>query len=106
MASRKLAGLMPEEDNLIDDHNKKTPVDMNDIEEILRALLDRYSNTRQLDNEFARMRREDASVEEAYIQWCEDNGLDVESGYREFVNEIVESQDSYWDSYREFGNDI
>jgi len=79
---------------------------MNDISEVLRELLDRYSNTRELDLEFARMRREDEDFESAYRQWCEDQGYSVETGYREFINEIVESQDSYWDSYREFGNDI
>jgi len=79
---------------------------MNDISDTLRALLDRYSNTRQLDNAFERMRRDDAIFDQDYKVWCEENGYDVETGYRDFVNEIVESQDSYWDSYQEFGNDI
>jgi len=79
---------------------------MNDISEELRALLDRFSNTPELDQEFDRMRREVRGFEEDYQQWCEDHGYDMETGYREFVNEIVDSQDSYWDNYREFGNDI
>ena len=32
---------------------------MNDITDILRELLDRYSNTPELDEEFERMMRED-----------------------------------------------
>ena len=59
---------------------------MNDISEILRELLDRY--------------------EDEYVQWCEDNGYSVKDGYLDFINEIVESQDSFWDNYNEFGNNI
>ena len=79
---------------------------MNDISEILRELLDRFSNTSDLDNEFERMRRSDEEFEKDYIAWCDDNGYNVKDGYRDFVNEIIESQDSFWDNYQEFGNNI
>lgn len=79
---------------------------MNDISEILRELLDRYSNTPELDEEFERMRREVEDFESDYVSWCDDNGYNVKDGYRDFINEIVESQDSYWDNYQEFGNNI
>ncbi len=79
---------------------------MNDISEILRELLDRYSNTPELDQEFERMRREVDNFENDYVSWCEDNGYNVKDGYLDFINEIVESQDSYWDNYQEFGNNI
>ena len=69
---------------------------MNDISDILRELLDRFSNTPELDEEF----------EKEYVIWCEDNGYSVKDGYRDFINEIIESQDSYWDNYQEFGNNI
>ena len=36
----------------------------------------------------------------------EENGYSVKDGYRDFINEIIESQDSYWDNYQEFGNNI
>jgi len=85
---------------------KSTNKTMNDISDILRELLDRYSNTPELDQEFERMRREDEGFEEDYAVWCEDNGYNTKDGYREFLNEIIESQDSYWDSYHEFGNNI
>ena len=32
--------------------------------------------------------------------------ISVKDGYRDFINEIIESQDSYWDNYQEFGNNI
>ena len=79
---------------------------MNDITDILRELLDRYSNTPELDEEFERMMREDKEFVEEYTVWCEENGFSVKDGYRDFINEIIESQDSYWDNYQEFGNNI
>ena len=79
---------------------------MNDISEILSELLDRYSNTPELDQEFERMRREVDGFEDDYAAWCEDNGYSIKDGYLDFINEIVESQDSYWDNYQEFGNNI
>jgi hypothetical protein len=79
---------------------------MNDISEILRELLDRFSNTLELDQEFERMRRMDEQFEKDYAMWCEDNGYSLKDGYRDFIDEIIESQDSYWDNYQEFGNNI
>ena len=79
---------------------------MNDISDLLRELLDRYSNTPELDQEFERMRREDEEFDKEYIIWCDENGDTVRDGYRDFINEIIESQDSYWDNYQEFGNNI
>jgi hypothetical protein len=79
---------------------------MNDISEILRELLDRFSNTPELDQEFERMRREVDGFNNDYVEWCEENGYSVKDGYRDFIDEIVESQDSYWDNYQEYGNNI
>ncbi|MBQ1736814.1 MAG: hypothetical protein II040_01080 [Muribaculaceae bacterium] len=79
---------------------------MNDISEILRELLDRFSNTPELDQEFERMRREVDGFNDDYVEWCEENGYSVKDGYRDFIDEIVESQDSYWDNYQEYGNNI
>ena len=79
---------------------------MNDISEILRELLDRFSNTPELDQEFERMRRGVDGFNDDYVEWCEENGYSVKDGYRDFIDEIVESQDSYWDNYQEYGNNI
>ena len=79
---------------------------MNDISEILRELLDRFSNTPERDQEFERMRREVDGFNDDYVEWCEENGYSVKDGYRDFIDEIVESQDSYWDNYQEYGNNI
>lgn len=79
---------------------------MYDISDLLRELLDRYSNTSDLDNEFRRMLRDDPNLEDEYAEWCDEHGYKKSTGFRDFINEIVESQDSFWDSYQEFGNNI
>lgn len=79
---------------------------MNDISDILRELLDRHSNTSALDREFKRLLRDDPTLQDDYAEWCEDHGYKQETGFRDFIDEIVESQDSFWDSYHEFGNNI
>ncbi|MBR3101988.1 MAG: hypothetical protein IKH19_09570 [Muribaculaceae bacterium] len=79
---------------------------MYDISEILQELLDRYSNTSQLDREFNRMLQEDEDMQEDYREWCDVHGYSTTSGYRDYIDEFVESQDSIWDNYKEFGNDI
>jgi len=79
---------------------------MNEISDILRELLDRYSNTPELDAEFERMQREDEDFAKEYAIWCEESGYAVKDGYRDFINEIIESQDSIWDNYQEYGNNI
>ena len=75
---------------------------MNDISEILRALLDKHSNTAALDEEFHDMLRDDEQLKSDYATWCDEHGYKKSNGYRDFVNEIVESQDSVWDNYLEF----
>lgn len=77
---------------------------MNDISEILLELLDKYSNTRDLDDAFQEMLRADDELHNDYNTWCLDHGYSKNSGFRDFINEIMESQDSYWDNYRDFDN--
>lgn len=79
---------------------------MYDISDLLRELLDRFSNTSELDDEFRRMLRDDPHLADEYAEWCDDRGYKKSTGFRDFINEIVESQDSFWDSYQEFGNNI
>ena len=55
--------------------NKKK--NMYDINDILRELLDRYSNTPELDMQFDRMMREDEEFVKEYTVWCEENGYSV-----------------------------
>ncbi len=79
---------------------------MNDISEILRELLDRCGNTSVLDIEFKEMLRCDDELKTEYKSWCNAHGYSRRDGYREYINELVESQDSIWDNYKEYGNEI
>ena len=79
---------------------------MNDIAEILRELLDRYGNNDTLDTEFQALLMADDDLKKDYNMWCKAHGYTKRNGYREFVNELVESQDTIWDNYKEFGNEI
>ena len=79
---------------------------MYDLTELLQELLDRYSNTDKLDREFNRMLQQDDTLQNDYREWCDVHGYAAETGYRDYINEFIESQDSIWDNYKEFGNDI
>ena len=85
--------------------NKPTHI-MNDISEILRELLDRYGNSNRLDREFDRMLQADEILREDYDEWCDVHGYSLATGFRDYIDEFVESQDSIWDNYKEFGNEI
>ena len=45
------------------------------------------------------------TLEEA-VEWCRERGYSTRTGFRDYVDELVESQDSIWDNYREYGHDI
>ncbi|MBR1882630.1 MAG: hypothetical protein IJ808_06380 [Muribaculaceae bacterium] len=79
---------------------------MYDIAEILRTLLDRHSNTSVLDREFKEMLLHDSALSKEYAVWCDEMGYERATGYRDYIDEIIESQDSIWDHYKEYGNDL
>ncbi|WP_407401978.1 hypothetical protein [Sodaliphilus sp.] len=79
---------------------------MNDISDLLRELLDRCGNNETLDSEFQNLLQADVRLQDEYKLWCNAHGYTVRNGYRDYINELVESQDSIWDNYKEFGNEI
>ncbi len=79
---------------------------MNDIQDLMRELLDKYGNTEELDAQFTALLQADDDLQEEYKIWCNAHGYRKSNGYRIFINELVESQDSIWDNYKEFGNEI
>ena len=66
-------------------HNSKTLLykTMNDISEILRALLDQLSNTEEVE------------------LWCEDMGYGIKTGYQDFIDEQMRDREDFWDSMSE-----
>jgi len=79
---------------------------MNDIPDILRELLDRYDSLEVVEQTFKQMTHSDDQLATDYRQWCRAQGYSVRNGCREYINELVDSRDSIWDNYKEYGNDI
>lgn len=52
--------------------------------------------------EFRRLLSEDAVLQERYRLWCEETGHSPRSGFEEFCEEFIDSQQSIWDSFDDF----
>ena len=74
---------------------------MNDISEILRALLDQFARTSEVEREFANMMNNDAQLKEDYYLWCEDMGYDSKTGYQDFIDEQMLDRDEFWEAMNE-----
>lgn len=74
---------------------------MNDISEIIRALLDQYSNTSEAEREFESMMNEDSQLKSDYKQWCDEMGYDNKTGYQDFIDELMQDRDEFWESMSE-----
>ena len=74
---------------------------MNDISEILRALLDQFARTSEVEREFANMMNNDAQLKEDYQLWCDEMGYDRKTGYQDFIDEQMQDRDEFWDSMNE-----
>lgn len=74
---------------------------MNDISEILRALLDQYARTSEVENEFSRMMDNDPQLKEDYNLWCDEMGYDVKTGYQDFIDEQMQDRDEFWEDLNE-----
>lgn len=74
---------------------------MNDINDILRNLLDQYSNPSDVDQAFEQMLIEDDELKSDYNEWCFANGYDPKRGYKDYLDELIESRDSIWENIDE-----
>ena len=74
---------------------------MNDISEILRALLDQYARTSEVENEFSRMMDNDPQLKEDYNLWCDEMGYDVKTGFQDFIDEQMQDRDEFWEEMTE-----
>lgn len=74
---------------------------MNDISEILRALLDQYSSSHEAERRFVEMMNEDAQLKEDYRLWCDDMGYDNKTGYQDFIDEQMLNRDEFWETLAE-----
>lgn len=74
---------------------------MNDISEILRALLDQYARTSEVEREFSRMIDNDPQLKEDYDLWCDEMGYEVKTGYQDFIDEQMQDRDEFWEALNE-----
>lgn len=71
-----------------------------DIEETIRAIIDQHRSIDFVESEFQRQLNDDEKLKEAYMDWCEELGLSPKTGYVDYIEEILESENSVWDHYR------
>ena len=76
-----------------------------DIEDIIQALIDQNQSIDFVESEFQRRLNEDAELKEAYLEWCDAQGLSPKMGYIEYIEEVIESRNSVWNTLSEFGDD-
>lgn len=74
---------------------------MNDISDILRTMLDRTSRISDVEREFERMMDMDDVLRSDYVQWCREMGYETKSGYKDYLDELLEQRDSIWEGFDE-----
>ncbi|MGN0212931.1 MAG: hypothetical protein ACI4AN_08335 [Muribaculaceae bacterium] len=73
-----------------------------DIEDTIQAIIDQHRSIDFVESEFLRMLNEDSELKAKYMEWCYELGYSPKTGYMDYIEEILESQDSVWDSLTEF----
>lgn len=74
---------------------------MNDISDILRALLDQYSRASDVGREFKQMIDTDSALMADYKEWCDAMGYSTATGYKDYVDELIDSRNFIWDNINE-----
>ncbi len=75
---------------------------MTDIEDLLRSLIDQHKSIDIVESEFKRILNEDPMMKEDYLAWCEEGGYSYKTGYEDFIQQIIDSDDSIWDTLIQF----
>ena len=75
---------------------------MNDIEDLIRELLDRVGSGETLDREFEQMLEGNSALNDDYRAWCREHSYRPRNGYREYVRLLLEQRDEVWSDYAEF----
>ena len=75
---------------------------MTDIAKLLQSLIEQHRSSDIVESEFKRMLNEEPGLKEIYNSWCEENGYSPRNGYKEYIQEIFDSQESIWDSFISF----
>lgn len=75
---------------------------MNDITQVFNSLLEQYGSIDIAEAEFKKMIAEDDMLQEEYSEWCHAVGSSEKKGFFDYCDEYKKSQDSVWDSLKDF----
>ncbi len=75
---------------------------MKDITLLFDSLLQQYDSIDIAESEFKKLLHEDEQLQEEYSEWCHAVGSSEKSGFFDYCEEYKASQDSIWDSLKDF----
>lgn len=75
---------------------------MNDITNVFNSLLEQYGSIDIAENEFKKLISEDENLLEEYREWCHAVGSSEKKGFLDYCEEYKQSQDSVWESLKDF----
>lgn len=78
---------------------------MNDITDFFKDLLQQYGSVDIADAEFKKLIHEDQELHDEYREWCHVVGSSEKRGFLDFCDEFLESQDSIWDTLKDYNDD-
>lgn len=75
---------------------------MKDITQLFDSLLQQYDSIDIAESEFKKLLHEDDFLQEEYSEWCHAVGSSEKKGFLDYCEEYKASQDSIWDSLKDF----
>ncbi|MBR6639707.1 MAG: hypothetical protein IKL35_05015 [Muribaculaceae bacterium] len=75
---------------------------MNDITQLFNSLLQQYGSIDIAEAEFKKLLHEDEELQEEYGEWCHAVGSTEKRGFLDYCEEYMDSQNSVWDSLKDF----
>lgn len=75
---------------------------MDDILDLFQQILSQSGSVDIAEAEFKKMIHEDNDLHQRYRDYCHEVGSTEKSGFLDYCEEYLDSQDSIWDDIREF----
>ena len=69
-------------------------------------MLKQFVNIDMVEREFQRHLHEDPEMKAAYKAWCDEMGYTTKNGYKDHIQEYLESKENAWDSLKQFEDDF
>ncbi|MDE6644360.1 MAG: hypothetical protein K2K27_09710 [Muribaculaceae bacterium] len=75
---------------------------MTDFNELIQNLLTQTGALDMAISEFKRMIADDPELKAEYKEWCEQMGYSERTGFSEYAEELIQSQEEKWDSLTDY----